>query len=189
MSPRPRPVGVGIIGAGTISEQYLSTLERFSDADVRIVGDIALDRAEARARARRHGVGAWGSAKDVLAHDGVETVVNLAIPAAAHADVSTAAVAVGRHAWSEKSLSVEPLEARTLLDRAAAAGPRVGAAPGTVLGPGVQTARRALACGDVGAVLSTQTFIQTPGPDAWHPDPELHFAVEAGPLFDMAPTT
>ncbi|MFJ2376486.1 Gfo/Idh/MocA family protein [Streptomyces sp. NPDC087769] len=114
MSPRPGPVGVDIIGAGAISEQYLSTLERFSDADVRIVGDVALDRAEDRTR--RHGVGAWGSAKDVLAHDGVETVVNLTNPAAAHPDVSTAAVAAGRHVWSEKSLAVEPLEARTLLD-------------------------------------------------------------------------
>ncbi|MEL5953440.1 Gfo/Idh/MocA family oxidoreductase [Streptomyces sp. CLV115] len=184
MSPRTGPVGVGIIGAGNISEQYLATLGRFPDTDVRIVGDVALDRAEAQAR--RHGVGAWGSATDVLAHDGVELVVNLTVPAA-HADVSTAAVAAGRHVWSEKPLAVDPLEARTLLDRAAAAGLRVGVAPDTVLGPGVQTARRVIARGDIGAVLSAQTFMQTPGPDAWHPDPEFLFAEGAGPLFDMGP--
>ncbi|MFE6667418.1 Gfo/Idh/MocA family protein [Streptomyces sp. NPDC057697] len=184
MSLRSGPVGVGVIGAGNISEQYLSTLGRFPDTDVLIVGDIAVDRAEAQAR--RHGVGAWGTAQDVLAHDGVEIVVNLTVPAA-HAGVSTAAVDAGKHVWSEKPLAVEPLEARALLDRAAAAGLRVGVAPDTVLGPGVQTARRAIARGDIGAVLSAQTFMQTPGPDAWHPSPEFLFAEGAGPLFDMGP--
>ncbi|MYW63014.1 Gfo/Idh/MocA family oxidoreductase [Streptomyces sp. SID8379] len=181
---RSGPVGVGIVGAGNISEQYLTTLAGFPDVEVLIIGDLMADRAEAQAR--RHGVGAWGKAQDVLAHDGVEIVVNLTVPAV-HAEVSSAAVAAGKHVWSEKPIAVDPAAARALLDQAAAAGLRVGVAPDTALGPGVQTARRAIERGDIGSALSAYTVCQSPGPDAWHPSPEFLFAQGAGPLFDMGP--
>jgi len=63
----------------------------------------------------------------------------------------------------------------------------VGVAPDTVLGPGVQTARRAIARGDIGVPLSAQTVMQYPGPDIFHPSPEFLFAEGAGPLFDVGP--
>ncbi|MZD10705.1 Gfo/Idh/MocA family oxidoreductase, partial [Streptomyces sp. SID5785] len=116
----------------------------------------------------------------------VELVVNLTVPAV-HAEVSTAIVATGRHVWSEKPIALDLPAARALLDRAAEAGVRVGVAPDTVLGPAVQTARRAVERGDIGTVLSAHTAFQSPGPDAWHPSPEFLFARGAGPLFDMGP--
>jgi predicted dehydrogenase len=183
-TPRSGPVGLGVVGAGNISAQYLTTLARFPDLRVQIVGDLLPDRAEDRAR--EHGVDAWGTPQDVLAHPGVEIVVNLTVPAA-HAEVSAAALAAGRHVWSEKPVAVDLPAARALLDRAAAAGLRIGVAPDTVLGPGVQTARRAVESGAVGTPLSAHTVLQSPGPDAWHPNPEFLFARGAGPLFDMGP--
>ncbi|MFJ4716488.1 Gfo/Idh/MocA family protein [Streptomyces sp. NPDC088785] len=181
---RSGPVGVGIIGAGNISEQYLTTLARIPDVDVVVIGDLMAERAEEQAR--RHGVPAWGTTRDVLAHDGVEIVVNLTVPAV-HAEVSSAIVAAGKHVWSEKPIAVDLASARALLDQAAAAGLRVGVAPDTALGPGVQTARRAIERGDIGTALSAYTVFQTAGPDAWHPSPEFLFAAGAGPLFDMGP--
>ena len=178
------PVGVGLIGAGNISDQYLRSLTSFPDLRVRIVGD--LDTGRARAQADKHGVPRSGTAADVLAHDEVGIVVNLTIPAA-HADVSSRALAAGKHVWSEKPLAIDRDSARSVLDQAAAAGLRVGVAPDTVLGPAVQTARRALARGDIGRPLSAQTVMQYAGPDAWHPSPEFLFAKGAGPLFDMGP--
>ena len=56
-----------------------------------------------------------------------------------------------------------------------------------MLGPGVQTARRAIARGDIGEPLSAQTVIQYIGPDIFHPSPEFLFAKGAGPLFDIGP--
>ncbi|MFJ2952046.1 Gfo/Idh/MocA family protein [Streptomyces sp. NPDC087226] len=178
------PVGVGLIGAGNISDQYLRSLTSFPDLRVHIVGD--LDTGRARAQADKHGVPRSGTAADVLAHDEVGIVVNLTIPAA-HADVSSRALAAGKHVWSEKPLAIDRDSARSVLDQAAAAGLRVGVAPDTVLGPAVQTARRALARGDIGRPLSAQTVMQYAGPDAWHPSPEFLFAKGAGPLFDMGP--
>ena len=178
------PVGVGFIGTGMISSTYLENLTRFPDVRVVILGDLFV--AAAQAQAERFGVGAWGTAEDVLAHPDVELVVNLTIPAV-HAEVSGQIIAAGKHVWSEKPISTDRESGRELLAQAEAAGLLVGVAPDTVLGPGVQSARRAIAHGDIGQPLSAQTVLQYIGPDIFHPGPEFLFAPGAGPLFDMGP--
>jgi predicted dehydrogenase len=178
------PVGVGVIGAGVISDTYLENLTSFPDVAVLIVGDLDVDRA--RARAEAHGVPAWGTADDVLQHPDVQVVVNLTIPAA-HVEISAAAVAAGKHVWTEKPLGLDRAGTAQLLTDAAAAGLRIGSAPDTVLGPGFQSAKRAIQAGIIGEPLFAQTTFQTQGPDLWHPSPQFLFAVGAGPLFDMGP--
>jgi predicted dehydrogenase len=178
------PVGVGFVGAGMISDTYLENLTSFPDVRVVIIGD--LDTARAAAQAEKHGVAESGNPDDVLAHPEVELVVNLTIPAA-HVPVSSAAIAAGRHVWSEKPIGIDRLEAGKLLEQAEAAGLRVGIAPDTVLGPGLQTARRAIVRGDIGVPLSAQTTMQYIGPDIFHPNPEFLFSRGAGPLIDMGP--
>lgn len=179
-----RRTGVGIIGAGMISEQYLQHLTTFPDVEVLVVGD--LDVARARERATAFGVPSSGTAQDVLDHDGVQIVVNLTVPAV-HAQVSSAILAAGKHVWTEKPLTVDRASGRALLAQAAAAGLRVGCAPDTVLGPGVQTARRAIDRGDIGVPLSANTAFQWVGPDVVHPNPQFLYARGGGPLLDMGP--
>jgi predicted dehydrogenase len=178
------PVGVGFIGTGMISNTYLENLARFPDIDVIILGD--LDVEAARARAEQHGVRQWGTADDVLAHPDVEVVVNLTIPAV-HAQVASQAIAAGKHVWTEKPISVDRQSGHDLLVQAKEAGLLVGIAPDTVLGPGLQTARRAIARGDIGQPLSAQTVMQYIGPDIFHPNPQFLFSPGAGPLFDIGP--
>ena len=181
---RTGPVGVGFIGTGMISNTYLENLTKFPDIEVVILGDLNSELAASQAA--KHCVPQWGTAADVLDHPDVELVVNLTIPAV-HAQVSGQVIAAGKHVWSEKPISVDRESGRELLDQAAAAGLLVGIAPDTVLGPGVQTARRAIARGDIGEPLSAQTVMQYIGPDIIHPSPEFLFANGAGPLFDMGP--
>lgn len=178
------PVGVGFIGTGMISDTYLENLTSFPDIRVVILGDI--DTARAAAQAATHGVAESGTPEQVLAHPDVEIVVNLTIPAA-HVPVSLAAIAAGKHVWSEKPIGIDRDAARELLAAADAAGLRVGIAPDTVLGPGLQTARRAIARGDIGTPLSAQTAMQYIGPDVFHPNPDFLFARGAGPVIDMGP--
>ena len=180
----PGPVGVGLIGAGNISDIYLENLNSFPDVDVLIVGDIDTDRAASQAT--KHGVPASGTAADVLAHPNVEIVVNLTIPAV-HAEISSAIIAAGKHVWSEKPIAIERGSARALLEEAAAAGLRVGIAPDTVLGPGMQSAKRAIERGLIGRPLFATTTMQWQGPEIFHPNPGFLFARGAGPLFDMGP--
>lgn len=177
-------VGVGVIGAGVISDTYLENLQSFPDVDVVIVGDLLVDRAEAQAR--KHGVAAWGTVDDVLANPDVHVVVNLTIPAA-HIEVSMRAIAAGKHVWTEKPIGLDREGGAELLAAAGAAGLRVGSAPDTILGPGFQTAKRAIAAGVIGEPLFAQTVFQTQGPDLWHPAPQFLFAQGAGPLLDMGP--
>ncbi len=177
------PVGVGLIGAGMISEQYLANLVKCPDVRVVVVGDIDPDRA--RAKAEVYGV-EWGTPDDVLGHPDVELIVNITIPQS-HAEVSMAAIGAGKHVWSEKPLTTRRETARALLYAAEHAGLLVGVAPDTGYGPGLQTARRIIARGDIGTPLSAQTAIQYPGPNLFHPNPEFLFATGAGPLFDIGP--
>jgi len=178
------PVGVGIIGVGVISDTYLENLGSFPDVEVLVVGDLIADRA--RSQAEKHGVPAHGSGEDVLAHPGVELVVNLTTPDA-HIEVTSAAIAAGKHVWSEKPLGLDRAAAAALLEQAEAAGVRIGSAPDTLLGPGFQSAKRAIASGVIGEPLFAQTAFQTQGPDLWHPNPGFLFAQGAGPLLDMGP--
>ena len=47
-----------------------------------------------------------GSVDELLAHDDVEIVVNLTIPAA-HVEVALQAVAAGKHVWGEKPYALD----------------------------------------------------------------------------------
>ena len=181
---RDEPFGIGVIGCGNISHQYLRNLTAFPDLAVLICAD--LDPARAKAQAAAHGVAACGTPAEALAHPGVRLIVNLTVPAA-HAEVTAAAIAAGKHVWSEKPLTLDVADGRALLAAARAAGVRVGCAPDTVLGAGLQSARRLIDSGAIGTPLSALTLMQGPGPQSWHPDPEFLFAPGAGPLFDLGP--
>lgn len=178
------PLGIGIIGAGVISETYLQNLGSFPDVKLVAVGDVMPERA--RAKAEAHRVEHWGTADDVLAHPDVELVVNLTIPQV-HVEISARAVAAGKHVWSEKPLGLDLAGTKELLRAAEAAGVRIGSAPDTILGPGFQTAKRAILDGVIGTPLFVSTSFQTQGPDMWHPEPAFLFASGAGPLMDMGP--
>ncbi|MDR2323703.1 MAG: Gfo/Idh/MocA family oxidoreductase [Microbacterium sp.] len=177
-------VGVGIIGAGNISDQYLTNLTRFPDVRVLAVADLIPERA--RAQAAEYGVPVAGDVDAVLGDPDIEFVVNIT-PPAEHVGVSLAALDAGKHVWTEKPIGVSREEAARINAKAADLGLRVGAAPDTVLGPGVQTAKRVIARGDIGRPLFAQTTFQWQGPEIFHPDPAFLYAKGGGPLLDMGP--
>jgi predicted dehydrogenase len=104
-----------------------------------------------------------------------------------HVEISAQAIAAGKHVWSEKPIGIDRESALALLQQADAAGLRVGIAPDTVLGPGIQSAKRAIERGDIGRPLFAQTSMQYQGPEVFHPNPAFLYAHGAGPLFDMGP--
>jgi predicted dehydrogenase len=177
-------VGVGLIGAGVISDAYLDNLTRFPDVRVLAVADLDTDRAAAQAA--RFGVPWSGTVAGLLADPAVEVVVNLTVPAA-HVDVGLAALDAGKHVWAEKPLGLDRQSARKLLDAARDRGLRVASAPDTVLGAAFQTARRALDAGRIGAPRRAVAQFLSPGPESWHPAPEFLYRFGGGPLLDMGP--
>ena len=148
-------VGVGVIGAGVISNEYLKNLTAFPDLDVRFVADIDLERA--KAQAEKFGVPGSGTVEELLADDAIEIVVNLTIPKV-HVEVALQVLAAGKNVWSEKPFALDRASGRELLETAHAKGLRVATAPDTFLGSGIQSARRLVENGDIGAPLTALEF-------------------------------
>lgn len=177
-------VGVGIIGAGNISTQYLDNLTTFPDVEVLFIADI--DLARAKEQAEKYGVPGSGTTEQLLAHDHIEIVVNLTIPAA-HVDVAMLALAAGKNVWTEKPFALDRESGKALLAEAARLGLRVSTAPDTFLGAGLQTGKRLIESGRIGAPLTALALFQNAGPEPWHPNPDFYYVQGGGPLFDMGP--
>jgi predicted dehydrogenase len=175
--------GIGMVGLGNISAQYLATLGRHPELRVVAVADLDAARASEVAAT----LGAEALDVDALvAHPGVQTVLNLTIPAA-HADVALRAIAAGTSVYGEKPLAATFGDAERVMAAADAAGVAVGCAPDTVLGTGTQTARGVVDEGRIGTpVFATATMV-TPGHEAWHPNPDFYYREGGGPLLDMGP--
>ena len=88
-----------------------------------------------------------------LAADDIEIVLNLTLPAT-HAEVSRAAIAAGKHVYSEKPLATSFEDAVALMEEAEAKGVRVRCAPDTILGAGLQTAKALIDEGRVGPIVT-----------------------------------
>ena len=176
-------VRVGLIGCGNISDIYLTNEARFRD--FRFTACADLDPAAAKRQAERYGLAAR-SVPDLLASEDVDVVLNLTIPAA-HADVSLAAIAAGKHVYSEKPLATNVEDGTRIVVAARAGGLRVGAAPDTVLGAGVQEARGLIDSGVLGRPLTGVASVMSHGMEHWHPNPGFFFKAGAGPVFDMGP--
>ena len=179
-----QPINVGIIGCGAIIAQYLANFRRLEEINLVAVAD--LDPARAQAVADSYdGVRAL-SVDALLAADDVELVLNLTIPAA-HAEIALRAIAAGKSVYGEKPLAATTAEARQVLDAARTAGVAVGCAPDTVLGTGIQTARKAIDDGLIGRPISATATMVTPGHERWHPNPDFYYQPGGGPLLDMGP--
>lgn len=177
------PLRVGIVGVGKISEQYLANLPSFPG--LRLVAVADLDAARAEAIAAEQGVMAL-SVDELLVHPDVDAVLNLTIPAA-HVEIGMRALNAGKHVFAEKPLGLNPVEAAPLLELADRLGLRVGSAPDTVLGTGIQTARHAIDSGLIGDPVAAQVFWAAPGHERWHPAPSFYYQEGGGPLLDMGP--
>src|SRR5665811_1794858 len=107
-----KPVGIGIVGAGVISEIYLENATGMF-GNIRAVGIADLIPERAQARADAFGIEAL-SIDDLIAHPEVEIVVNLTIPAA-HAEIARKTIDAGKSAYSEKPLAITREDAVELL--------------------------------------------------------------------------
>jgi predicted dehydrogenase len=175
---------IGIIGTGAIAPVYMAGMGQFPD-DVEIVACADIQEERAKAFAEAHSLEAR-SIDALLASDDIELIVNLTIPAA-HYELNTRILKAGKHLYSEKPLGLSFEEAEKSLALAAEKGLRVGCAPDTMMGEGIQTARRLIDEGAIGRPLSASAFMMYHGPDSWHPNPFFYFAPGGGPMLDMGP--
>lgn len=178
------PINIGIVGCGNISGIYLEAGQKFAILNIVACADI--DLARAQAQAAKYGVPRACSVEELLADPTIEIVVNLTVPAA-HAEVALAALAAGKSVYNEKPLAIERADAQRMLELAAAQSLRVGCAPDTFLGGGLQTCRALIDAGVIGTPVAASAFMMSHGPEGWHPNPDFFYQRGAGPMFDMGP--
>ncbi|HEV7215568.1 MAG TPA: Gfo/Idh/MocA family oxidoreductase, partial [Chloroflexota bacterium] len=100
------PLSIGLLGAGTIATSntgYLVGLAEMRDlVETAAIADISLERAQAVAA--RFGIPAvYGSLEELLAHPGLDAVVNIT-PIPLHAATSRQILAAGKHLVVEKPI-------------------------------------------------------------------------------------
>ncbi len=174
---------VGFVGCGNILPQYVRGCRGFEILEVAACADI--DPARAEAAAQEYGIRAMPVA-DLLNSPDIDLVINLTVPAT-HAEVSLAAIRAGKHIYSEKPLALTREDGQAILKAAEEAGVRVGCAPDTFLGGGLQTARKLIDDGWIGTPIGASAFMMGHGPEAWHPNPDFFYQRGGGPVFDMGP--
>lgn len=171
---------VGIIGCGRISPQYLDNLVQRFQFCLEVAACADAIREVAESRAREYGIPRVCSVEELLADPDIEIIVNLTVPVA-HYEVSMAALAAGKHVYTEKPLAVTREEGKTLVETAKAKGLLLGGAPDTFLGAGLQTCRKLIDDGWIGKPISAQ------GISGMGVHVERYHKLGVGPMFDMGP--
>ncbi len=147
-----RPIGVGVIGAGAVSDIYLQNMIRRFSGNLKVISICARHQEHADQKARQYGLRSCRY-EEMLNDSQVELIVNLT-PVGVHGELIRSALCAGKHVYTEKTLAVWPEEAKELIQLASEKQLYLGAAPDTFLGSSLQTARAAIDEGKIGEVTS-----------------------------------
>jgi predicted dehydrogenase len=175
---------VGIVGCGNISSVYFKAGKWLEILDIVACADLIPTRAQAKAA--EFGVPRACTVQELLADPEIEIVVNLTIPIA-HAEVGLAALQAGKSVYNEKPLAITRDDGCKMLELARSKKLRVGCAPDTFMGAGLQTCRKLIDDGVIGTPIAATAFMMGHGHESWHPDPEFYYKAGGGPMFDMGP--
>lgn len=177
------PLRIGLVGCGNISVTYLRNAALFRGIEIVACADLLPEQASRRAA--EYGLRAVPVAA-LIADQGIDLVLNLTVPAA-HAEITRAALAAGKHVFTEKPLATSAAEGAGLVEQAAAAGLLLGSAPDTFLGAAGRQARHLLEEGAIGRVVAGTAFMMGRGMEHWHPNPAFYYQPGGGPVLDMGP--
>ncbi len=178
-----KKVNIGFIGCGNISNTYFPVSKKFDILNSAACADIDMPRAQEQAA--KYGMRAM-SVDELLADPSIEIVVNLTVPQS-HAEIALRALQADKHIYNEKPLAIERADAQKMLALAREKNLRVGGAPDTFLGAGLQTCRKIIDDGVIGDIVGATAWMLSAGPDNWHPNPSFFYHHGGGPMFDMGP--
>jgi predicted dehydrogenase len=146
--------------------------------------DIVPERA--KQKAEEFDVPKACSVDELIDDPEVDIVLNLTIPKV-HGEIALAALKEGKHVYNEKPLAPTREEGKKMLKLAKRKKLRIGCAPDTFLGGGIQTCRKIIDDGWIGQPIAAAAFMMGHGPENWHLDPDFFYQPGGGPMFDMGP--
>ena len=145
---RLKRIGMGLVGAGFVGPHHIDAVRRLGFVDIVAVAgsNEASGRQKAEALGARKGYGSY----QALIDDPDVQVVHNATPNYLHYEVTSAALAKGKHVVSDKPLAMTAEQSRKLVDEARRAGVVTAVTFNYRGNPLVQHARQAIARGDIG---------------------------------------
>ena len=187
------PLGVGVVGGGSIAEWHLSSYARNPDVRVVAVADVDLARATARAAehtalaaasGRQHEpVRAYASHEDLLADADVQAV-SVCTRNDTHSPIAVDVLASGRSALVEKPMARTVAEAEAIVAAEAASDGVVQVGYVRRWSPNAQVLKTFADAGDLGAVYYAKATClrQAGNPGGWFADRSIS---GGGPLIDV----
>ncbi len=175
---------VGILGCGDISEIYIKNLiTRFPE--VTVTECASRTYAHAAKTAEKWGIRVVET-EQLLNSSQVDCVL-LLTPPGTHFTLGMEILKHGKHLYTEKPLAGSCAEGKALLAEAEKAGLRVGCAPDTLFGAGLQTVFEAVRAGRIGKPVAATAHVMRAGNERWHPNPDFFYQQGGGPVMDMGP--
>src|SRR5829696_6002754 len=182
-----RTVKLALLGCGDVAQRdYLPEMHRL-EGRAELVAVCGRTPERVRQVAEQYGIPArYADYRAMLAESDAEAVINLT-PIQTHTETTLAALAAGKHLYSEKPIATSLDEARRIRDEAGRRDLTLVCAPSVLLFPQVRFARelvRSDRIGKVHAVLG-RGYGGVPPWSGYPSDPSPFFARGAGPLADM----
>lgn len=147
-----KTVKAAVVGCGQISSTYIPNLKNlFSIIDLVAVCDLFPESAQRRAE--EFGIEKVMTLEEIEQSEEIEMVINLTGPDT-HYELTKRFLLAGKHVFSEKTIASTIEEGKELVALAEEKGLYLGVAPDTILGAGIQTARKAIDAGLIGTPTS-----------------------------------
>jgi len=177
------PIGVGVIGCGSVSRKYIPHLLRLNiprqRVDIRLLCDV--DPAREAEVVARYAIDRFTTdPAEVLADPAIDLVLVLT-SMREHGPLARAGLEAGKHVLVEKPMAMTLEEAAHLVELAKASPGHLLPAPHVVLSPTYGAIWRRVHEGNIGTVLTARGFYGWAGPD-WGP---WFYKPGGGPMFDL----
>jgi len=139
---------IALVGTGFVADYYMTTLA--NHPALALAGVWDRDTARLEAFRAFHNVSAYADLDALLADPAVQIVVNLTTPES-HFEITSRALAAGKHVYCEKPLAMELAQAEALVAQAKAAGLTLATAPANGLSDTHRLVEDTLRSGRIGA--------------------------------------
>lgn len=176
---------VGIIGCGNIADVYVQNIQKHFD-NLEIRSCAAKHLESAKRLAEKYHIPYAVSTEEILADPQIDVVLNLTVPDV-HYELNKRILLANKHVYSEKPLAGSMEEVHDLRETAEKVQKRIGCAPDTWFGSGIQTCIKLIQENKLGEITSFSANMLRPGVEIWHPEPHSTYAKGAGPILDMGP--
>ena len=175
---------LGILGCGAISGFYFNGAEKLFPNHMKVVAcsDVFEDKAKQAAEK-------WGckaiSYEEMLQDEAIDMIVNLTVPKA-HYETNMAAIAAGKHVYTEKPFALNREDAKKMIRAAEEKGVILCSAPDSFMGNPFQTAKKLLSEGIIGDIVGVNAVCPLRGNEmGGKRRVDFFYQKGAGPIWDM----